>query len=240
MTTDDVVAARRLIVVAADAEALEDFELLVADVAGALDLVPAPELFDREEGGETAMGRLLARASSAAGPLLVLPVGGGHAGAPGGARKRGALRARMRRVLVSSDASEEVAAATRSLHRRFTRAGVHLRMLHVMTADNTPRMWDGPGHHAAAWLDELRRRHGASPEAMSVVGGQPAEQLHEHAGEADLVVLFWRRDSREGHAAVIRSLFARGIEVPKLLVPLEWMDGHPPPRRLPGATAASR
>ena len=239
MSSKNQEVSQPLVVVAAAAEDLEDFELLVTDVARALELVPAPELVAREEGGEKAIGKLLAMASSVSGPLLVLP-SRRHAGAmPDRAGKARGIVARMRRVLIPSDGSEEVAAGTRALYRRFTRVGVHVTMLHVMTEDNMPRMWEGSGHHAAAWFDELRRRHGAAPDVLKVVSGEPGHELRVQAGAADLVVLFWRHDSRAGHAAVIRSLFARGIEVPKLLVALEWMEGHVSAGHVPEASAGS-
>jgi len=218
-----------LVVVAAAAEDLADFELLVADVARALELVPEPELVASEEVREKTIGKLLTMASSVSGPLLVLPAKR-HAGAtPDRAGKARGAATRMGRVLIPSDASEEVTVATRALYRRFTRAGVHVTMLHVMTDDNMPRMWEGSGHHAAAWFDELRQKHGAALDVLKVVSGEPEYELRVQPDSADLVVLFWRHDSRAGHAAVIRSLLVRGIEVPQLLVALEWMKGHASP-----------
>jgi hypothetical protein len=231
--------SRPLVVVAAAAEDLEDFELLVADVARALELVPAPELVAREEGREKTIGKLLTMASSVSGPLLVLPARR-HAGAmPDRAGKARGAATRMRRVLIPSDASEEVTAATRALYRRFTRAGVRVTMLHVMTDDNMPRMWEGSGHHAAAWFDELRQKHGAALDVLKVVSGEPGYELRVQPDAADLVVLFWRHDSRAGHAAVIRSLFIQGIEVPQLLVALEWMKGHSSVSHVPEASVGS-
>jgi hypothetical protein len=218
-----------LVVVAAAAEDLADFELLVADVARALELVPEPELVASEEVREKTIGKLLTMASSVSGPLLVLPAKR-HAGAtPDRAGKARGAATRMGRVLIPSDASEEVTVATRALYRRFTRAGVHVTMLHVMTDDNMPRMWEGSGHHAAAWFDELRQKHGAALDVLKVVSGEPEYELRVQPDAADLVVLFWRHDSRAGHAAVIRSLLVRGIEVPQLLVALEWMKGRASP-----------
>ena len=218
-----------LVVVAAAAEDLADFELLVADVARALELVPEPELVASEEVREKTIGKLLTMASSVSGPLLVLPAKR-HAGAtPDRAGKARGAATRMGRVLIPSDASEEVTVATRALYRRFTRAGVHVTMLHVMTDDNMPRMWEGSGHHAAAWFDELRQKHGAALDVLKVVSGEPEYELRVQPDAADLVVLFWRHDSRAGHAAVIRSLVGRGIEVPQLLVALEWMKGRASP-----------
>jgi hypothetical protein len=230
---------RPLVVVAAAAEDLDDFELLVADVARALELVPAPELAAREEVREKTIGKLLTMASSVSGPLLVLPPRR-HAGAvPDRAGKARQAATRMRRVLIPSDASEEVTAATRALYRRFTRAGVRVTMLHVMTDDNMPRMWEGAGHHAAAWFDELRQKHGAGLDVLKVVSGEPGYELRVRPDAADLVVLFWRHDSRAGHAAVIRSLLVRGIEVPQLLVALEWMKGHASASHVPEASVGS-
>jgi hypothetical protein len=227
-----------MVVVASTTEDLEDFAPLLADVAHALGVVSAPKLIPREVGGETAIGTMLALASAAAGPMLVLPVHHEGRGVPERLRRERSAAVRLRRVLVPSDASEAVAAGTRALYRRLSRAGVQVTMLHVMTEDSTPRIWEGSGHHAAAWFDEMRRRHGPATSALKVVTGDPWKELHDQAGEADLVVLFWRHDSRAGHAAVIRALFAQGIEVPKLLVPLEWIEGGSGAAKVPEGSAS--
>jgi hypothetical protein len=218
--------SRALVVAAADAQDLEDFGLLTADVASALDLVLEPEILARHEDGEGAIRELLSRASAVPGPLIVLPAERRRPAMPDTAHeeRRRALRARC--VLVPSDASEDVAAGTRALHGRLSRAGVGVQILHVMTYDRVPRMWEGSGHHAAAWLDELCRRHGAKPDELKVVSGDPRHELRVHAGGASLVVLFWHHDSRTGHAAIVQSLLAQGIEVPHMLVPIGWMGTH--------------
>ena len=130
----------------------------------------------------------------------------------------------LHRVLIPSDASPAVTTGVRMLCARLGRVGVRATVLHVLTECNQPRMWEGPGHHAQEWFAEMCRRHGATSDVLTVVSGEPEDQMRAHAAGADLVVLLWASDSHAGHAAVIRSLLAQAIEVPHLLVPLAWIE----------------
>jgi len=138
--------------------------------------------------------------------------------------------AALRRVLIPSDASDDVAEGARVLRDRLAKAGIRSTILHVLTEDNRPRMWEGSGHHAAQWFDEMRRRHRAGPETLTVVPGDPEHELETYASGVDLVVVLWHHDVSFGHAALLRSVLGRGIGVPHLLVPLVWLgpDLSPP------------
>jgi len=178
-----------------------------------------------------------------AGPVLFLPSrpvrwGRDTATASGDRRPVDRAPSGMQRVLIPSDASDEVAAGARALSTRLARAGVQATILHVLTEDNLPRMWEGSGHHAAEWFDELRRRHGATSDVLSVVTGDPHEELRAYATRADLVVMLWRHDTSAGRASVLRSVLRSGIGVPHLLVPLVWIAG--PGSNPHGAVATRR
>jgi len=221
------VHAPMLAVVALAPDDDADWAGLVGDVGKVLGLEPATEvLLDGAARGRT-VERLLIRAARTGGPVLVLPATArGRRSAPAVAahqpRADGGL-ASMHRVLIASDASDEVAAGARSLLATLADAGVHATILHVLTAENRPRMWEGSGHHAAVWLDEVRRRHGATADVMRVVTGEPGDELRAHSACADLVVLLWRGELAPGRAAMVRSVLGSGIEIPHLLVPLEWV-----------------
>ncbi len=126
-----------------------------------------------------------------------------------------------------SDASEDVATAARVVLEVLGAAGFRPSILHVLTEDNQPRMWDGSGHNADQWFDEMRRRHGAGPETMTVVTGDPEHELVTFAAGADLVIMLWNHDASSGRAPLLRSMLRRGIAVPHLLVPLAWVATLP-------------
>jgi hypothetical protein len=210
----------------------DHWALIVGDVGRALDLKPAVEVFSTGPGRSHVVDELLVRASAMRGPVLVLPAGTptrhrapsraaprdvpGHVGhaatAPG-----------VRSVLIPSDATVAVAAGAGILRDRLGTAGVRATFLHVVTDDNRPRMWEGPGHHAAEWFNELCRRHRTQRDALTVVSGRADDQVRAYATSADLVVMLWNREAATGRASVLRSVLVAGIEVPHLLVPLAWI-----------------
>ncbi|HUY23485.1 MAG TPA: universal stress protein [Acidimicrobiales bacterium] len=209
-----------------------DWALLAGDLGRVFDLEPVVDVLPDGIAPGRAADQLLARAALVAGPVLVLP------SRPARRRPRGAIpaeegagagqRARpasgIRRVLIASDGSDEVAAGARTLRRRLVEAGVQSTVLHVLTEDNRPRMWEGSGHHASVWFDELRRRHGATPEALRVVTGEPAHELRAYAASADLVVMLWRHAVTPGRSSLLRSVLVQGIDIPHLLVPLVCLE----------------
>ena len=197
---------------------------LIDEVGRILRLEPKVELLPCSENGEDRIERLLSRAVSFAGPVLVLPTQRtGHVGSSARGESRWPPR-NLRRVLISSDASEVEASGARTFRRRLRHDTVHAATLHVMTDESRPRMWEGAGHHAEAWTRELRRRHGATSDTMTIVRGAPTREIPAHADSADLVVLLWRRDARAGHGTVVRSLLESNPEIPYLLVSPEWLE----------------
>jgi hypothetical protein len=220
-------------VVAEAANDAVDWALLVGEVGRAFELEPDVEVLPSGTGRKRAVDRMFAEAAAVPGPVLILPsrpARRGHgSAAPGALRPPDRQPSAMGRVLIPSDASDEVAAATAALYARLSGIGVQSTVLHVLTEDNLPRMWEGSGYHAAEWLDELRRRHGAAAGALSVVTGEPQEELRAYAAGADLVVMLWRHDTSAGRAMVLRSVLRNGIMVPHLLVPLHWVAGARPP-----------
>jgi hypothetical protein len=225
---DGAPRAQVMVVVAEAAGDAGEWGALVGELARALGLEPDVAVLPRSVGRRAAVAAELATASTVPGPVLLLPWRGRRRGRGravlGTELRRGRVPA-LRRVLIPSDASDDVAGGARLLRDRLAKAGFRSTILHVLTEDNRPRMWEGSGHHAAQWFDEMRRRHGASPETLTVVPGDPEHELETYASGADLVVVLWRHDVSFGHAALLRSVLQRGIAVPHLLVPLVWLDG---------------
>jgi hypothetical protein len=159
---------------------------------------------------------LLEEAATIGGPVLVSPrsplpraVARPHEGEPV-------------RILIASDASREVARGARGLYERLSRGGFPTSVVLVLTHGSLPRIWEGPGYQAAAWRTEVRQRHGR-PECFKVVTGDPSVEVRRHAADCDLLVLMWRGAVGAGHAQVVRAVLEDGVQVPCLLVPLEWV-----------------
>jgi hypothetical protein len=123
-----------------------------------------------------------------------------------------------------SDASDEMAVATRVVMEALLVAGFRPGILLVLTEDNQPRMWEGSGHNADQWFDEMRRRHGAGPETLTVVTGDPEHEFATFAMGADLVIMVWHHDASSDRAPLLRSVLQGGITVPHLLLPLPWVE----------------
>lgn len=220
MTDQRIPPSNQLRVAAENPSHAVSWKGVVDDVSRVLALEPLVELWPDGAGHEPRVEQLLARAAAVPGPVIVLPAGQVER-SPAIGPSSGA---RLHRLLVPSDASEPVTAAVRALNLRFQRRGVQTVVLHVMTGKNRPPIWEGAGHNAASYFDELRRRHGAASDPVWVVNGEPGREVRVRAGAADVVVLLWSRDVRPGHATVIRSLLHAGIGVPHLLIPLQWIE----------------
>lgn len=135
------------------------------------------------------------------------------------------------RALVPVD---DLRAERRILQRWAERAqevGIEVDQLHVLTEASTPAMWDGPGHHAAAWWAELRRRHLVDDRALQVETGDPTERILAAADRCDLIVLAWRGNPAPGHAEVVRGVLGQTV-TPVLLV------RRPPPGSAPSTRFA--
>lgn len=187
--------------------------LLVDELARALGLTPSYMPVGGH--GPLWVDRLLRAAAAAPGPVLVLPQD------PLGPTTPSPHLVRL--VIASGDAADVIRAAG-LLVRRLRIGGVHSTVLVVLADGAVPSMWEGPGHHAAAWRTELQRRHEGA-DTLRVVGGvdELGRAIHDHAVDADAVVLLWRRVATEGRAMVVRSLLGISDGVPSLLVPMDWI-----------------
>jgi len=152
-------------------------------------------------------------------PVLVLP-----ASDPS---RPPAARARLRRMLVPMDRSLVERRTLRPLIERAQAMGVDVRQLHVLARTGLPAMWEGSGHHAEAWLVELRRRHQPTGTALAIVSGDPVERILSAGRETDLVVLCWHRDASPDRAGVVRAVLDQ-VAGPVLLVPVD-PDPDPDP-----------
>ncbi len=145
---------------------------------------------------------MVALAGRTAGPLLVLPqfppsAGGGSTPAA--------------QVLVPFDGTDSDARRLRPLVALFRAGGVATVLMHALTEETRPRFWEGPGHHAEAWRNEVELRHGA-------------EDFCDQAGAVDLVAMVWGGDPSVERAAVVRAALGDAVMVPVLLLPAPWVD----------------
>jgi hypothetical protein len=164
--------------------------------------------------GDDWAAAILRVAAARPGPVLVLPRRG---------RPPQAGRPRLEHAVIASDDSWEVAAAARLCTLRLLRSGVQTAVLVVLTEDTAPPIWEGTGHHAAAWRGELGRRYGR-PDRLEVVTGRAGPLVRARTAQSDLVVLLWHRHATEGRAAVLRQVLGEEVVAPSLLVPLEWAE----------------
>lgn len=166
-------------------------------------------------------------------PVLVLPLQRMRVPAPPTPGPR------LQRVLVASDGSPEIVKAARSLAGDLRRKGIATTVLVVLSGGTTPPIWEGPGHHAAAWRAETTRRHGY-PDRLDVVTGPPEERIPAQIGGADLVVLAWHQVAARDRAAVVRAVIDDGAGPPCLLVPFDWMKSNRLAWEPVGSTTAVR
>ncbi|HUA95269.1 MAG TPA: hypothetical protein VMB82_07050 [Acidimicrobiales bacterium] len=182
---------------------------LVADVAALVRMEPIIE--PRQPEGAGGAQAVLAAAAGMEGAVLVLPAAptglGGAEGPP-----------RLERLLVPFDRSRAEDQVLRPLIRRALEQDVAVEQVHVLTEKSRPRMWEGPGHHAAAWHDELRRRHRVGTATLAVRSGQPAVVLAELGVRADLVAACWDGQVTAGRAKVLRAILASALPPPLLLL----------------------
>lgn len=184
---------------------------VVTALSDALGLEPVHEEGPAPPDDPQLVDRVLERAATSAGPVLVLPPER-EAGAPPGETRT------LGRVLAPFD-SDEVTTALRPALARLQASGVEVAQLLVATPETLPPMWEGPGHHARAWHAELRRRHQVGEASVEVAVGVPAALVLARSGDADLVVLCWSRRVRAGGARTLRGVLG-AIDVPLLLVPV--------------------
>lgn len=187
---------------------------IVAELARLSGLLSTPSV--RLKGGVDA---LLAFAGATAEPVFVPPANPLAVSVP---------HERPLRVLVPTDRSAAVRAVVHPWIERFSAAGAHVEQIHVLDVHSRPAMWEGPGHHAAAWRAEVGRRHRVGTEAVVVRSGDPAHEIEAVAARFDLVLVCWKGDASVDRAGVLRQLLA-GITRPVLLV-----RDPPPPRATEG------
>ena len=189
---------------------------LVADLGHALGLRPVDTPLDMT--GEGWVGRLVAAAAAAPGPVLVVP-------RPQPEDVETPVATQLLRVVIASDDAPDVVRSARFLSRHLRNGGVQTSVLVVLSGAPLPAMWEGPGHNAAAWRDELHRRHG-EPDALEVLPGTdgPGRAIGQHTDDAQLLVLIWRRVAAEGRAVVVRSVLDDAPSLPCLLVPIAWVE----------------
>lgn len=98
---------------------------------------------------------------------------------------------------------------------------VELVVLHVFTAETTPKFLDRPGRDLELLGDELRCRHCPDAAEIELRSGHVGQRVEEVSRErtVDLIVLAWSQALDEGHAAVVRDVLVRA-EVPVLLLPV--------------------
>lgn len=209
---------------------------LVDDLAHVLDLAPVYTPIDMHD--PLWVGRLLRSSLGAPGPVLVLPRP--ESSSSGAAR---APSPRLLRVVVASGDAPDVVRSASDLSRLFRNRGVRTTVVVVLSDDTVPPIWEGPGHHAAAWRGELQRRHrGADHVRVLADGAGVGRAIRAQGGEADVIVLLWRRVATEGRAKVVRAVLGDGSSLPCLIAPIAWVASLPaverPPAPLPEATRA--
>ena len=170
--------------------------------------------------GSLTVNGILALASEAAAPLLLLPAVAPIASGLGGE----VAVSRIRRVLVPFDGTEEDAKRLRPLLRRFRHGEIETVVLHSIADESRPKFWEGSGHHASAWRRELARRHGNEDATLRISMAEPERAVKLHAREADLVALLWKGNTSEDRAGIIRGVIGFPFSTPLLLIPSIWAD----------------
>jgi nucleotide-binding universal stress UspA family protein len=125
------------------------------------------------------------------------------------------------RVLVPLEGSEESSAPiVERLYPLFVEA-VEIVVLHVFTADTTPRLLDRPSRDLELWAGEFGARFCPVAARVEWRTGSAGRRITEVCDEegADLIVLSWSQDLSPGRAATIREVLAHA-PVPVLLLPV--------------------
>ncbi|HET9092599.1 MAG TPA: universal stress protein [Acidimicrobiales bacterium] len=196
-----VLGGRRAIVVP------EAWRPLAAQVAALASLPISVEL----DTGERTTDHVLRLAAVSPEPMLVLPSGeppGGHEGVLAGA---------LRKVLAPLDLTEEEGAVLARWIERALDRGIGVEQLHVLSPSSLPAMWEGPGHHAAAWRAEMFRRHRVDGSLLALRSGDALQQIVSEAPHCDLLLVYWRGDPSRDRAGLVRSVLAEA-PTPVLLV----------------------
>ena len=148
-------------------------------------------------------------------PMLLVPA---HVSAP---------PARLGRVLLPLDGTEQTTRAVTAAMALLDSAGIDLVLLHVFDDHTVPPAWDHPEHAAEVWRAEFALRQGApSPARVMWRSGVAAANVVDVASaeHCDLVVLAWSQHVEGGRAATVRRTVGAST-VPVLLLPVDTSDG---------------
>jgi hypothetical protein len=209
--------------VLADATGARRWWPMVTGIARLVDLRPKLAVLPDEQGADDAVQRVLTAARIAGGPVLLLPLL-----PPGVAAPRPGTR--PIRLLVPVDGSTVEGSTLRPFIHRAQDRGAVVDQIHVLGPATRPVMWDGAGHHASAFLSELRQRLQIGPSHLDIAGGDPASAIADAAPGYDVVVLSWQAGDLAGRAPVVRALVDQ-MQQPLLLIPYP-ATGDRPARRL--------
>ncbi|MDA8279371.1 MAG: universal stress protein [Actinomycetota bacterium] len=163
---------------------------------------------------------VLERAAATNDPVLVLPTPRPGVAATGGHEPAATTKpgpAGTRRILAPIDRTPAEHHTLVPLLQRAEAMGIEIEQMHVLAGPTRPPMWEGPGHHADAWLAQLRLHHQIGDATMVVRSGEPATAIRAASLRADLLVVAWNGDATRGRARVLRSLL-RHARQPLLLV----------------------
>lgn len=130
--------------------------------------------------------------------------------------------ARLARVAMPLDGTEEVSAALEGVLAQLRRGSTDVLVVHVFERSSAPAFWDRPAHDARLWASEFLARHCGEPTARAVLrtGDPGALALDEcRAGRADMVLMAWRQDDAAGRALTLKHVLS-GATMPVLVVPL--------------------
>lgn len=180
---------------------------VVATVAALVGLDPVVEPLPARANGEDWAQRVLAAAAGMDGAVLVLP----HA-VPD--TETGTT---VRRVLVPFDRSEAELTVLRPLIGRALEQELAVQQVHVLSDQSRPAMWEGAGHHAQVWHNELRRSYQVGLANLRVRSGRPGTVLRSLAADADLIVACWNGQATATRAEVLREILS-GAPPPLLLI----------------------
>lgn len=182
---------------------------VAAHVAALVGMEPVIELRPVGQAADEARATLTA-AAAMDGAVLVLPD-------DRPATVDDASPARLRHVLVPFDRSRGEALVLRPLIRRALEEHMAVEQVHVLSDRSRPAIWEGAGHHARAWHDELRRRHQVGTAHLTVRSGEPPTVIGALAAGTDLVVACWNGQVGAKRARVLREILA-GVHPPLLLL----------------------
>ena len=235
--------ALRLRVVTCDGGETGDDRALSEAVGRLAGLAPA---FEDPVGSEEDFDGLeaaLRLAASSEEPVLVLPDRRTSRRSSSSSRGSSSSRPKtLRRILVPIDRSVAERSILRAWIARAQALGSAVAELHVLTDATRPAMWEGAGHHAAAWHDELRRRQLVGDASLAVKNGDPVEHLTAAEPRVDLVVSCWGGDPSRGRARILRRVL-EASSVPVLLVrtpPAELPSRPRPAADLPSGARPAR